>query len=64
MKRRNFLKNASLTGVGITVGASVIACNEEKNNRKEVANIHCVRPSLCKHFTFLFEEDLVTEDFL
>jgi len=30
MKRRNFIKNASLTGVGITVGASVIACNEEK----------------------------------
>lgn len=32
MKRRNFIKNASLTGVGITVGASAIACNEEKKS--------------------------------
>jgi N4-(beta-N-acetylglucosaminyl)-L-asparaginase len=32
MKRRNFIKNASLTGVGITVGASAIACNENKTS--------------------------------
>lgn len=32
MKRRNFIKNASLSGVGITVGASAIACNEEKKS--------------------------------
>lgn len=32
MKRRNFIKNASLTGVGITVGASAIACNEENKS--------------------------------
>ena len=40
MKRRNFIKNASLTGVGITVGASAIACNEqEKSSSKEVVTI-------------------------
>jgi len=40
MKRRNFIKNASLTGVGITVGASAIACNEqEKTPSKKVAII-------------------------
>lgn len=40
MKRRNFIKNASLTGVGITVGASAIACNkEEKSSSSEVAAI-------------------------
>ncbi len=31
MKRRNFIKNASLTGVGITVGASMINCKEDKS---------------------------------
>ncbi|MCK0178615.1 N(4)-(beta-N-acetylglucosaminyl)-L-asparaginase [Flavobacteriaceae bacterium S0862] len=40
MKRRNFIKNASLTGVGITVGTSAIACNEqEKMLSKKVATI-------------------------
>ncbi|WP_347923029.1 N(4)-(beta-N-acetylglucosaminyl)-L-asparaginase [Pontimicrobium sp. SW4] len=40
MKRRNFIKNASLTGVGITVGASAIACNEqEKSSSSEVTSI-------------------------
>ncbi|MCK0108465.1 N(4)-(beta-N-acetylglucosaminyl)-L-asparaginase [Flavobacteriaceae bacterium S0825] len=40
MKRRNFIKNASLTGVGITVGASAIACNEqEKTPSKKAATI-------------------------
>ena len=40
MKRRNFIKNASLTGVGFTVGASVIACNEqEKSSLKETVAI-------------------------
>ncbi|TJY31720.1 isoaspartyl peptidase/L-asparaginase family protein [Pontimicrobium aquaticum] len=41
MKRRNFIKNASLTGVGITVGASAIACNKEKKTpSKETATIN------------------------
>ena len=40
MKRRNFIKNASLTGVGITVGASAIACNEEeKSSSSKVVSI-------------------------
>ncbi|MBE9490716.1 MAG: twin-arginine translocation signal domain-containing protein, partial [Bacteroidetes bacterium] len=26
MKRRNFLKNASLTGVGLAVGSSLASC--------------------------------------
>ena len=30
MKRRNFLKNASLTGVGLAVGNSLISCAEKK----------------------------------
>jgi N4-(beta-N-acetylglucosaminyl)-L-asparaginase len=33
MKRRNFIKNASLTGVGIAVGSSLVSCAE--NNPKE-----------------------------
>ncbi|PTM11406.1 MAG: glycosylasparaginase [Bacteroidetes bacterium] len=39
MKRRNFLKNASLTGVGITIGAAVIACNEEKPSLNETTAV-------------------------
>jgi len=40
MKRRNFIRNASLTGVGITVGASAIACNnQEKSSSKEITTI-------------------------
>lgn len=30
MKRRNFIKNASLTGVGLSFGSSLIACDETK----------------------------------
>ncbi|MFC4722539.1 N(4)-(beta-N-acetylglucosaminyl)-L-asparaginase [Geojedonia litorea] len=39
MKRRNFIKNASLTGVGIAVGSSLAGCNEpaKKENESEVA---------------------------
>ncbi|RZW53394.1 MAG: twin-arginine translocation signal domain-containing protein, partial [Flavobacteriaceae bacterium] len=29
MKRRDFIKNTSLTGLGITLGSSAIACNTE-----------------------------------
>ena len=37
MKRRQFIKNASLTGVGIAVGSSLTACNDtnEKTSTKE-----------------------------
>ncbi len=28
MKRRHFIKNASLTGVGLAVGSSIVSCNE------------------------------------
>ena len=30
MKRRNFIKNASLTGVGVAVGSSILGCAENK----------------------------------
>ena len=39
MKRRNFIKNASLTGVGLSVGAALIGCKEKEesndSNNKE-----------------------------
>lgn len=31
MKRRNFIKNASLTGVGLTIGGSILGCEENKS---------------------------------
>lgn len=34
MKRRNFIKNASLTGVGLTIGGSLIGCQENKAEEK------------------------------
>ena len=37
MKRRDFIKNASLTGVGIIVGTSAIACNTSLEKRNSVA---------------------------
>jgi len=37
MKRRNFIRNASLTGVGITVGASIMGCKEENNAKASEA---------------------------
>ncbi|MFD1616169.1 isoaspartyl peptidase/L-asparaginase family protein [Gelatiniphilus marinus] len=33
MKRRNFIKNASLTGVGVAVGSSLLSCNENKKEK-------------------------------
>lgn len=30
MKRRNFIKNASLTSVGVAVGSSILSCNDNK----------------------------------
>ena len=38
MKRRNFIKNASLTGVGLTIGGSLIGCEENKTERKAEVN--------------------------
>ena len=34
MKRRNFIKNASLTGVGLTVGSAIIGCKENPSEEK------------------------------
>ncbi len=31
MKRRNFIKNASLSGVGLAVGNSLIGCDEKNS---------------------------------
>ena len=30
MKRRNFIKNAALTGAGLAVGSTLVGCAEEK----------------------------------
>ena len=38
MKRRNFIKNASLTGVGLTIGGSLIGCEEQKAEEKTSAS--------------------------
>ena len=35
MKRRNFLKNASLTGVGLAVGTSLASCAENSSEEKK-----------------------------
>ena len=37
MKRRNFLKNASLTGVGLAVGSSLASCSEKTSEEKKAA---------------------------
>jgi N4-(beta-N-acetylglucosaminyl)-L-asparaginase len=37
MKRRNFLKNASLTGVGLAVGTSLTDCQNGSSERNKVA---------------------------
>lgn len=39
MKRRNFIKNASLTGVGLTVGATIASCSEATKAAKAESNI-------------------------
>jgi len=35
MKRRNFIKNASLTGVGLAVGKTLLSCNEKETKTQE-----------------------------
>lgn len=37
MKRRNFIKNASLTGVGLSIGGSLIACDESNSEESNTA---------------------------
>ena len=44
MKRRNFIKNASLTGVGLAVGSTIAACAESSSNNKNDADIKASFP--------------------
>ena len=39
MKRRNFLKNASLTGVGLAIGGTLTSCTENSSNNKKTIKI-------------------------
>lgn len=38
MKRRKFLKSASLTGVGLTIGSTLVNCNNTKADKPIIAN--------------------------
>jgi len=38
MKRRFFLKNLSLTGVGLTIGSTLVNCNNTKKDKPIIAN--------------------------
>lgn len=46
MKRRNFIKNASLTGVGIAVGSTLVNCaeNTSEKNKETTATIKASLP--------------------
>lgn len=46
MKRRHFLKNASLTGVGLTVGTAIASCLESSSKSSEEKLIITPKPSL------------------
>ena len=48
MKRRNFIRNASLTGFGIAVGSSILACDEKytKKSGEEKALIPSSKATL------------------
>ena len=39
MKRRNFIKNASLTGVGLAIGNVVAGCNENPKVEKHISDV-------------------------
>jgi len=39
MKRREFIKNASLTGVGLTIGNIVTGCNENAKADKQISRV-------------------------
>ncbi len=43
MKRRNFIKNASLTSVGIAIGSSLVGCEETKDKKVILSSVN---PSL------------------
>lgn len=42
MKRRKFIQNASLTGIGVVAGASALSCNEANTSSEE--NIAIIEP--------------------
>ncbi|GAA3779445.1 N(4)-(beta-N-acetylglucosaminyl)-L-asparaginase [Corallibacter vietnamensis] len=46
MKRRHFIKNASLTGVGLTVGSSLIACAQENSKNEKTSVVANPKASL------------------
>ncbi len=46
MKRRDFIKNASLTGVGLTVGTSLLNCDENSSEKNKKDNIMASNNSL------------------
>ncbi|NNK68928.1 MAG: glycosylasparaginase, partial [Flavobacteriaceae bacterium] len=37
MKRRTFIKNASLSGAGVAIGSSLISCAETASEEKKIA---------------------------
>ena len=37
MKRRNFIKNASLTSVGLAVGTTIVSCKDTSSNETKMA---------------------------
>ena len=39
MKRRNFIKNASLTGVGLAVGSTLSSCVEKTSEEKKTISL-------------------------
>ena len=45
MKRRKFIQNASLTGIGVVAGAAAISCKDEKNS-EEVASSSSNSPAM------------------
>lgn len=46
MKRRNFLKSASLTGVGLAVGSALVNCVDSNSESNKVAATSLPQPSL------------------
>ncbi|WP_397364705.1 isoaspartyl peptidase/L-asparaginase family protein [Olleya sp. R77988] len=46
MKRRKFLKNASLTGVGLAVGTSLSSCNEKASEKNKATQTTSKKASL------------------
>lgn len=53
MKRRNFIKRASLTGLGLAVAPTIISCEtEDKNEKKAVASGKAVVPIVVSTWNF------------